>query len=323
MKRKTMLTLLSLLLITSLALVGCNSKEKTEGKLVIGINQLMEHPALDDAREGFIKQLEENGVDAEIVYMNAQGDIPNSVSIAEKFVSDDVDLIYAIGTPAAQSTKQVSNNIPVLFSAVTDPVESGLVKSWNEVGGNVTGTSDKADISEQLKLFKKIDSSINTIGIIYNTGESNSDIQIKEVKKLAPAENLKVEVIGVSSINDIAQSLESLTKKVDAVYVLSDNMVASSVGLVSEKLIQKNMISVSAEESQVKGGLLITQGISYYDLGRDTGQMATDILLNNKNISEIPVGLSKNKDIKINNSTLEKLNINKNLEIFKEAVVID
>ncbi len=320
--KKNLKVLLSLILAVSLTLVGC-SKGNEEKKLVIGINQLMEHPALDDAREGFIEELKDLGLDVEIKYMNAQGEIPNSISIAEKFVADKVDLIYAIGTPAAQSTRQVAKDIPVLFSAVTDPVESGLVDDWIEVGGNVTGTSDRADVLEQLKLFHEIDPSIKTIGIIYNTGESNSTIQIKEVEKALPEVGLGLETIGVSNINDISQSMESLMKKVDAIYILSDNMVASAVGLVKEKLIEKQMVSVSAEESQVKGGILITQGISYYDLGRDTGKMAKEILVDKKDVKDIPVGLSQNKDLKINSDTLEKLNLDKNLKPFKDAKVID
>lgn len=315
--------LLSLSLLISLSLVGCSKDIKKEGQLVIGINQLMEHPALDDAREGFIRELEDLGIEAEIKYMNAQGDIPNSISIAEKFAKDKVDLIYAIGTPAAQSTKQVTKDIPILFSAVTDPVASGLVDSWDKVGGNVTGSSDRADILEQLKLFKAINKDVKTIGIIYNTGESNSEIQIKEVEKLLPQVGLKLETIGVNNMNDISQALESLMKKVDGLYLLSDNMLASSVGLVKDKLIENQMISVSAEESQVRGGILITQGISYYELGRDTGKMAKEILVDGKDVADIPIGLSQNKDLKINSATLNKLNLDKNLSIFKDALSVD
>lgn len=317
------LGLLSLILVLGLGLVGCSKDSSSDGKLVIGINQFMEHPALDDARQGFIEELEGLGLDVRINYMNAQGDIPNSISIAEKFVSDRVDLIYAIGTPSAQSSKQVAGDIPILFSAVTDPVDAGLVKDWDQVGTNVTGTSDRADILDQLKLFHEIDPSIKKIGSIYNTGEANSNIQVEELRRLAPELGLDVETIGVSSMNDIAQALDSLIRKVDAVYILSDNMLASSVGLVGDKLIENQMVSVSAEESQVKGGILITQGISYYQLGAETAQMARDILLDGRDIRSIPVGLSKNKDIKINTRTLEQLKLDKNLEVFQNALALD
>src|SRR5699024_4691652 len=201
--------------------------------------------------------------DAEIVYQNAQGDVPTSLSISQKFVEDKVDLIYAIATPAAQSAKQSTDEIPILFSAVTDPVAAEIVDDWDNVGGNVTGTSDMAPTSSQLKMFKKIDPDIGTIGILYNTDESNSEVQIEEVKKLAPEEELKVVTKGVNNVNDIPQSLDSLLSKVDALYIVSDNLIASSIELVSNKLIEKNMISISAEESQVGGGILLTNGLSY------------------------------------------------------------
>ncbi len=177
-----------ILILTSIVLSGCStantSNNSDDWDFVIGISQLAEHPALDDAREGFEDGLKELGINAKIIYQNAQGDIPTTVSIAQKFVKDEVDLIYAIATPpAAQSAKQATKDIPILFSAVTDPVKSGIVDDWDNVGGNITGTSDMAPTASQLKMFKEIDPTISKIGILYNTSESNSEIQLEEVKK--------------------------------------------------------------------------------------------------------------------------------------------
>ena len=319
MKRK----ILTLLLSVSLLLTACGtSKTTSKADITIGINQLMEHPALDDARQGFIDELKDQGLEVDIVYKNAQGDIPNSVSIAKKFVTDKVDLIFAIGTPAAQSTKQATDQIPVLFSAVTDPVASGLVESNESPAGNITGTSDMASVESQLELFNILDPTIKNIGIIYNTGESNSDVQIAEVEKYAANYGLTVHKSGVNKINDVPQSLDYILDKVDAMYLLSDNMIASSVALVSKKLLEKNMISVCAEESQVAGGILITDGLSYYELGRQTGKMAKEILLDKKSPSEIPIGFSTSKDIKVNKNTLETLQLNSELEILKDAIYL-
>ena len=326
--KKYISKLMILALVGMLILSGCsvgNSKaeeEKNESTYTIGIVQLAEHPALDDARIGFEDGLKELGVNAEIIYQNAQGDIPTTVSISEKFVKDQADLIYAIVTPAAQSAKQAAQDIPGVFSAATDPVESGTGEDWENVGGNVTGTSDKAPVEAQLKMFKEIDPSIETIGIIYNTSETNSEIQIKEVEKLAPKEGLKVEKIGISSVNEMPQALDSLLSKVDALYALSDNLVASSVELVANKLIEKNMISVCAEESQVGGGLLITKGLSYYELGKQTAKMAKEILVDKKDVSTIPVGLAEETVIIVNKNTLEKLGLDRNLPIFKDAKMV-
>src|SRR5699024_4320619 len=210
--------LILLVVILSMTLVACTSGANSinnDDNIIIGISQLSDHPALDDARQGFEDGLKELNIDAEIVYQNAQGDVPTALSISQKCVEDKVDLIYAIATPAAQSAKQSTDEIPILFSAVTDPVAAEIVDDWDNVGGNVTGTSDMAPTSSQLKMFKEIDPDIGTIGILYNTDESNSEVQIEEVKKLAPEEELKVVTKGVNNINDIPQSLDSLLSKVD------------------------------------------------------------------------------------------------------------
>lgn len=322
--------LIALMMVGIMSLAGCStgkansSTEETSGEKVykIGISQLAEHPALDDARAGFEDGLKELGLNVEIDYKNAQGDIANTMSIAQKFVSDKVDLIYAIATPAAQSAKQATSDIPVLFSAVTDPVQSGIVSDWEKVGGNVTGTSDKAPVASQLKMFKEIDPSINTIGIIYNTSEANSEIQVEEVKSLAPAEGLKVEVIGVNNVNELPQALDSLVKKVDALYMVSDNMVAASVELVTKVTIENNMVTVSAEESQVGGGILVTNGLSYYELGKQTAQMAKEILVDGKDISTMPVGVAEKTVTTVNQKTLKALGLDSELPLFKNATKI-
>ena len=327
MKKSIISKLMVLGMASSLLLTGCSSNSgkasaSSDKDYTIGIIQLAEHPALDDARRGFEDGLKELGIDAEINYQNAGGEIPNTVTMSEKLVNDEVDLIYAIATPAAQSARQVAKEIPVLFSAVTDPVEAEIVDDWNNVGGNVTGTSDMAPTAEQLKMFKTLDPSIETIGIIYNTSEPNSKVQVDEVIELAPAEGLEVQTVGVNNINDIAQALDSLLGKVDALYAVSDNMVASSVELVSHKLIEQNMISVCAEESQVGGGILITNGLSYYELGKQTAEMAKQILVDNVPVSDIPVGLAENITVTVNENTMKALGLDENLPLLKEAVKV-
>lgn len=327
--KKKIVKLVSLLMVSMVIFAGCSSSGSNENTVTandkvfkVGISQLAEHPALDDARRGFEDGLKELGVNVEIDYQNAQGDIPTSLSIAQKFARDEVDLIYAIATPAAQSAKQATTDIPILFSAVTDPVKSEIVEDWNNVGGNITGTSDKAPVETQLKMFKEIDPSIETIGILYNTNEANSEAQIEEVKELAPNEGLEIVTVGVNNINDLPQAIDSLFKKVDALYCLSDNMIASSVELVTKKLIDYKMVSVSAEESQVKGGILITNGLSYYELGKQTAKMAKEILVDGKDISTIPVGLAEKTITTVNEKTLKALGLDENLQIFKDAVKV-
>jgi putative ABC transport system substrate-binding protein len=326
MKKLKISKLLSLTVASMIILSGCNanvskpSNTSNEKVYKIGISQLSDHPALDDARKGFEDGLKEFNVNAEIDYQNAQGDIPTTVSISQKFVKDEVDLIYAIATPAAQSAKQATSEIPILFSAVTDPVKAEIVVDWKNVGSNVTGTSDMAPTASQLKMFKEINPNIKTIGILYNTSEANSEVQIEEVKKLAPAEGLEIVTVGVSNVNELPQAIDSLLNKVDAVYALSDNLIASSVELISKKLIDKKIISICAEETQVKGGLLVTNGLSYYELGKQTAKMAKEILVDKKDISTIPVGVAEKTVTTVNINTLESLGLDSTLPLFKDAV---
>ncbi|TCU74160.1 putative ABC transport system substrate-binding protein [Tissierella praeacuta] len=329
MKKSKISKLVSLAVSGIVFLSGCNSNVNkpnsvSEEKIFkIGISQLADHPALDDARLGFEDGLKELGINAEIDYQNAQGDIPTTMSISQKFVRDKVDLIYAIATPAAQSAKQSTDDIPILFSAVTDPVKSEIVIDWKNVGGNVTGTSDMAPTDSQLKMFKEIDPSIKTIGILYNTSEANSEIQIEEVKNLAPNEGLEIITVGISNVNELPQAIDSILNKVDGIYALSDNLIASSVELLSKKLMDKKIISVCAEETQVKGGLLVTNGLSYYELGKQTAKMAKEILVDKKHVSTIPVGVAEKTITTVNIKTLEALELDINLSLFKDAIKIE
>lgn len=323
MKKNKNIKIIGMMILSLMLIVGCGSdKKESTGEYKIGISQLADHPALDAAREGFVDGLKEHGVEIEVDYKNAQGDIPNTMSIAQKFVSDKVDLIYTIGTQATQNAKQATSDIPVLFSAVTDPVKSEIVESWDKVGGNVTGTSDMAPVESQIKMFKEIDPSIKKIGIIYDTSESNSEIQIKQVEEIIKKENLELEVSGVSSVNEIEQTLNSLIQKVDALYMLTDNLIASSVELVSKIAIDNKMITISAEENQVKNGLLITNGLSYYELGKLTADMAKEILIDKKDINDIPVGIQKETVVTVNEKTLKSLGLDERLSIFKDAVKV-
>lgn len=332
MIKKKISKLMLTLVIGSMVLSGCASNDKeetpvsgdsTSKEYVIGISQLAEHPALDDAKRGFEDGLKELGINAKINYQNAQGDIPTATTIAQKFAKDEVDLIYAIATQAAQAAKQATSDIPVLFSAVTDPAESKIVADWEKPGGNVTGTSDMAEETKsQLEMFGQIDPSIKKIGILYNTSEPNSEIQIETVKEIAPDVGLEIIPQGVSNINELAQTLDSILKKVDALYIISDNLVASSVELVSNKLIEKNMVSVSAEESQVGGGILITKGLSYYELGKQTARMAKEILVDGKSPSDMPVEKAEKVSLIVNEKTLESLKLDKNLDVFKDAKMV-
>ena len=295
---------------------------KAAEKFVIGISQFAEHPALDAVRQGFEDELKAQGVEAEIIYKNAQGDTGVAGIIAQKFAADKVDLIFGIATISAQTAKQATDTIPVLFSAVTDPVHSQLVNSMENVGRNVTGTTDASPMDKQLALFKQLNSNIKKVGIIYNTSESNSEIQVAQAKEIAKSLGIEIVTVGVNNINDIPQAVNSLSSKADALYAITDNIVASAAGLIAKSAAERKMLTIAAEEGPVKNGLLMTDGLSYYELGKQTGLMAKKILVDKVNPKDMPVESLQNTTKIVNENTMKKLKLDKNNPAFERAVFV-
>ena len=289
----------------------------------IGISQFAEHPALDAVRQGFEDELKELGVNVNIDYKNSQGDTGTTGMIAQKFVADKKDLIFAIATPSAQAAKQATDSIPILFSAVTDPVSAQLVDSFEKVGGNLTGTSDAAPVEKQLNLFKELNPKIKKIAIIYNTSEANSEIQIAAAKEIGKDLGIEIVPVGVNNINDIPQAVNSVVRKVDGFYTITDNIVASAINLISKAAIKNKKITIGAEEAHVQGGVLMTDGLSYYELGRQTGAMAKKVLVDKVSVQEIPVEISKNTKKVVNKKTLKSLKLSENSAVFSGATFID
>ncbi|RGY66638.1 BMP family ABC transporter substrate-binding protein [Fusobacterium ulcerans] len=314
---------LIMMVIMFLVIAGVKSNAQEGKKFKIGISQFAEHPALDDVRRGFEDELKSLGVEADITYKNSQGDTGVAGVIAQKFVSDKSDLIFGIATVSAQAAKQSTDKIPVLFSAVTDPVNSQLVKTMDKVGGNVTGTTDATPMEKQLELFKKINPEIKRIGIIYNTSESNSEIQVAKAKEIGAKLGLEIRAVGVNNINDIPQAVNSLVSKVDGFYTITDNIVASAINLISMAANERGLVTVGAEEAHVKGGILLTDGLSYYELGRQTGRMAKEILVDGKKPEDMPVETLANTTKVVNEKTMKKLKLNKELPVFEGAEFIE
>lgn len=307
-------------LATTALITGCskdnsnNGSTSKDGVKTIGITQLVEHPSLDSSRVGFIKALEDNGYkdgeNIKIDYQNAQNDLPTTQTIANKFLSDKKDLIFAISTPSAQAAYNVTKDIPILITAVTDPVSAGLVKSMDKPQVNISGTSDYISIDKNLELIKTFVPDAKTIGVLYNTSEVNSEIQVKMLKEYAAKNNYKVVEKGVSSSNEINQAMSSLVNNVDVLYVPTDNLIVSSMPIVS-KIATDNKIPVIASESgSVESGALACQGIDYEKLGYKTGELAIKVLEGEK-ISDMPVALLDETEIIVNEDTLKALSIEK------------
>ena len=264
-------------------------------KLKIGITQIVTHPALDANRQGFIDQLGKEGfVEGENVeydFRNPEGDMSLAASIAQKFVSQNVDLILAIATPTAQACVNAvkDTDIPVVFGAVTDPVAAGLVDDWDQPGGNVTGVSDWADVGTQIQLILDIVPEVKKLGIIYNSGETNSKVQVDEAKKAAPELGIeKILEANAATTANVMAAAQSLMGRVDAIWVPTDNTVVSAFEAVV-KVCEDNKVPVfAADTATVERGAIGTPGIDYYVLGLEDGKIAARIL-NGTPPSEIPV----------------------------------
>ena len=311
-------TLLTAALLAASLLGGCSiyktSGESLKSKKVIkiGISQIIEHPALDSARKGFIDALKskgfEDGKNLKIDFQNAQGDIPTAQSIASNFVSKKEDMILAISTQCAQSAYNATKTTPILITAVTDPVKAGIAKSLDKPGTNVTGTSDNVPIDKQFELLKKLVPNAKNVGILYNTSESNSEIQVEEAKKASGKFGLNIITSGITNVNDVPQSLNSLISKIDVLFVPTDNAVVSSMPIISSACFKKNIPIIGAESGSVKSGAVACMGIDYYKLGYQTGLCAVDII-NGKKPQDTPITLLNEMQLTINTDAVKKLNI--------------
>ena len=291
--------------------------EKSKDTFKVGITQIVAHPALDSAREGFKDAFKESGLKVTFDEKNANGEIATANMIANNFVTEKVDLIYARATSTAQSAAQATNKLPVVFSAITDPEAAGLIKE------NVTGISDRVNVKQQLELLLKLDSKIKKVGVIYNSSEQNSKVQVDDLKKAASELGITIVEKSVTQVSEIPQASETLVKSSDALYLPTDNLVASVVNLITEKAIAAKKIAFGAESAHVKGGALITQGIDYYEMGKEAGKIAVEILKNGKKPSEISFKKMNLNEIVINNKTLAAIGISLPEDIKSKEKTID
>lgn len=279
----------------------------------IGIIQLMDHPALNAAHEGFVAALEEKGYkdgdNITIVYQNGQGDTNNLSTIADKFVGDKVDLVLAIATPAAQAVAGKTKDIPIIATAVTDFAEAGLVESNEKPGTNVSGTNDMNPIEAQFDLMFQLCPEVKTVGFLYNSSEDNSRLQVDIAKALLDTKGIKYVERTVASTNDVQQATTSIVTECDAIYLPTDNVFASSMPIVSDIANAAKIPVICGESGMVEGGGLATLGINYYNIGHQAGLMALRILEEGADITQMPVESSTDYDFCINGDTAEAIGL--------------
>lgn len=305
------------MVMTAMALTGCggsgdSGNSVAEGDLpVIGINQYGQHASLDNCREGFLRGLAEaglvEGVDFEIDYQNAGFDDNIATQIAQNFSANDVALMCGIATPSATACFAAAEDkdIPVIFTAITDPVQAKLDS------GNITGTSDKLPIEAQLQLIREMQPDAKTIGILYTTSEPNSVSAIAEYQEKAGDYGFVIEALGVTSQAEVNQAADTmLSKNIDCMTNLTDNNVVGVLPSILEKTNEAGIPVYGSEIEQVKLGCVASAGIEYIGLGKQTGAMAAKILKGEATAEEMPYETVTNFEIYVNPEAMSALNLN-------------
>ena len=296
--------------------------------LQIGIATIATHPALDATRDGFIEEMEAAGfIDGKNVsyeFGNAEGDMSLAASITKKFVSQKKDLILAITTPISQAAVAAAKgtDIPIIFTAVTDPVAAAIVDSWEKPGGNVTGASDWMDVGHQIGVIKETIPSVKKLGVVYNSGEVNSVVQVNQMKKAA--EELGIEKVveaNVSSTADVMITTKSLVGRVDAMWIPTDNIVVNALEAVI-KVCEDNKIPLfGSDTTQVPRGLVASSGINMMDVGRESGRMAAEVL-KGKKPGDIPVSKGVMSNLSVNPAAAKRMGITIPESVMKKATEV-
>lgn len=312
-KTKRVISTICILALVVTTFTGCGSKKGSDTTYKIGVSQYSTHDALDAAYDGFTDGLAEagykEGENIEIDFQNAQGDPSNNNTIAAKLVNDNPDLILAIATPAAQAIANLTQDIPIVVTAITDPEESGLVESNEAPDGNVTGTSDLNPIKEQMDLLQQLVPTAKKVAILYCSSEDNSKFQAELAAEAAANIGIETVEATVSNSNDIEQVVQSLVNKVDAIYAPTDNIIASAMPTVAMIANANKLPVICGESGMVEKGGLATYGLNYYNLGKQTAAMAIKILTGEAKPADMSVEYLENVELTINEDVAAELGI--------------
>ena len=327
MNKKMVAVLVSAMMTMGL-LTGCKSSGSKSGdaEYTIGISQFAEHGSLDNCREGFIEGLKEEGIEEgenlKIEYKNAAADQGTAKQISDTFVSDKVDLICGIATPSAQAAfnSAMNSDIPVIYTAVTDPAEAKLVDDEGNPVGEITGTSDELPIKEQLEMIREILPDAKKVGILYTTSEANSVSALSTYKKLAGDYDLEIVEKGVTQTADISLAAEELLGEVDCLTNLTDNTVVNSLATILDKANAQKIPVFGSEIEQVKLGCLAAEGLDYIKPGKQTGKMAAQVLKGEKKASEIKYETISEPGLYVNTKAAENLGITIDESLVSQAV---
>lgn len=309
--KKKLLAMLMTAATASMMLAGCGASEG----YTVGISQFADHGSLDNCREGFLAGLEEAGIvegeNLTVEYVNAQADAGTAALTASNFVTKNVDLICGIATPAATTAYNATMNtdIPVIFTAVSDPVAAGLANEDGTPVGNVTGTSDALAVDAQLAMIREILPDATTIGIIYTTSEENSVSTIAQYEAAAGDYGFEIVSSGVTAMSEVALAAADIVSKVDCITNLTDNTVVSALQTVLEEANNAGIPVFGSEVEQVKAGCVASMGLEYYELGKQTGAMAAKVLKGEAEASEMNFEVISEPSLYVNFAAAEKIGL--------------
>lgn len=285
---------------------------KAEETIDIAIVQYVSHPSLDQIVQGVKDELAANGYiegkNLTIDFHNAEADINLLSTIAEQVISQNPDLIFAVTTPVSQTFQNQTDEIPIVMTGINDPIAAGLVDSLEKPGGNISGSSDQYPLDEHLKLMLAIDPNIETLGMIYTSSEDNAQVEAENVKEIAESLGLKVEMTSIASTLDMQMAAENLSSKVDAIYVGSDNAIASAFESLLDATDRMNIAVYPSVDIMVQQGGLAAIAINQADLGTEAARVGIEVL-NGTPIGDIPVHFAKKLRSVYNSDTANRLNI--------------
>ncbi|MEA4926024.1 MAG: ABC transporter substrate-binding protein [Syntrophomonadaceae bacterium] len=321
---KKLIVYLLVLLMGLTTLSGCASKNETaDKKLKIGIVQPMDHPSLNQIRETIIAELQAQGMGdkIEIIEKNANGDMSLLPSIMQDLLNDKVDLIVPIATPAAQAARAATTTVPIVFSAVSNPVEAGLVTSFDATTGNITGVSNSIPIEDIFKLAATITPDAKVFGLVYNSSEINSTSGIAKAKAYCDKNGLKYKEAAITSTADVQQAATSLVGQIDAFFTPNDNTVASAMATYVKVATDAKLPIYAGADSMVNDGALATVGIDYTKLGKQTAAMIIRII-NGQTIKDTHVEQVAEYANMINMNTADKLGLIISDELKQKFVIL-
>lgn len=317
-----------LMILLVMLLTACSSQNQTvdENAIHIGVLQLMEHEALNNTYNGFIDALKENGYEEGknlvISFENPNNDKSTLATMAQKLVNEENDLILAIGTAAAQSLQQETDTIPILGSAITDYLDVGLVESNEKPGKNISGSSDYCDMAIQMDLVEMLVPDVQKIGLLYTSSEENSIIQAEQMRKECEKRGWEVVEKTISDLTMVDDTMHSFIGNIDALYIPTDNPLASSMASVEIVASENNIPVIVGCDTMVQDGGLASIGVNYYNLGYQTGVNALKIINNETTIDQLPVYFmdSENADIYYNSKIAEKMGFELPNEIIEKGI---